>query len=166
MVPASFPPSRRVAGTGRIPPASNAHLWFFGSIYVGWSESLGRYVVDCAATKARSGPTPPKPMICKGFRNGCRFASYDLWIDCLRRATTSRGFRGYGAMRCAARGWRIVFVQARLRRLRESEFEGPQGFRPDSSPAPGGIDRSVSMLKRASTRHQFSRGAACVRYRT
>ena len=60
-VPASFPPSRWVAGTGRFLPAGNAHLWLFGSVFVEWFESLGHHAVDCAATIARSGPTPPIP---------------------------------------------------------------------------------------------------------
>lgn len=88
--PASFPPSGWVAGTGRILPVGNAHLWFFGSIFVEWSESLGRHVIDCAATKARSGPAPPKALICKDSCRACRLGRGDFWIDCLRRATTPR----------------------------------------------------------------------------
>lgn len=59
--PCLVPAIRMGGGNGKVLPVRHARLWFFGSIFVEWSESLGRHVVDCAATKARSRPAPAIP---------------------------------------------------------------------------------------------------------
>lgn len=71
-----------------------------------------RHVVDCAASIARSGPTPRSPLICKGSGRIAGGASHEFGIDCLRSATTSRRYRD-GGLSCAVWGWGIGLALAR-----------------------------------------------------